>query len=384
MSCSRASALRPRSPSPLCSSCSAAGGAPAARPGRRRARLRRADVRRPRPRASRASSTSSSSRAAMRVVAERPRARGAVPRHPLSSSRSGGEQGLLSLAFHPRYAQNHLFYVDYTDANGDTRVVEYRSDGTRADPVARRGSCSSRSSRSRTTTAASSRSARTACSTSAWATAAPAATRTTTARPSTTKLAKLWKIDVAHAGRAAGARRVRPAQPVALLVRPRERRPLHRRRRPGDVGGDRLRPARPSSAAANFGWAVYEGRAPYDRSTDARPARARTSGRSRSTRTRSAARSPAASSTAGRPSDLVGRYFYGDYCSGTVWSLKVVKGRATGAAARAVHDPGADVVRRGRPRRALRGLRARPALPDRGLAGARDAGPAARPAPRAA
>ena len=25
----------------------------------------------------------------------------------------------------------------------------------------------------------------------------------------------------------------------------------------------------------------------------------------------------------------VGRYFYGDYCTGTVWSLKVVNGRAT-------------------------------------------------------
>ncbi len=45
---------------------------------------------------------------------------------------SGGEQGLLGLAFHPRYAQNHLFYVNYTDNNGDTRVVEYRSDGQKA------------------------------------------------------------------------------------------------------------------------------------------------------------------------------------------------------------------------------------------------------------
>ena len=26
---------------------------------------------------------------------------------------------------------------------------------------------------------------------------------------------------------------------------------------------------------------------------------------------------------------FVGRYFYGDYCSGTVWSLKVVKGKVT-------------------------------------------------------
>jgi glucose/arabinose dehydrogenase len=38
-----------------------------------------------------------------------------------------GEQGLLSMAFHPKYATNHLFYVDYTDNQGDTRVVEYRA-----------------------------------------------------------------------------------------------------------------------------------------------------------------------------------------------------------------------------------------------------------------
>jgi len=41
--------------------------------------------------------------------------------------RSGGEQGLLSMAFHPAYARNHRFYVNYTDRNGDTRVVEFRS-----------------------------------------------------------------------------------------------------------------------------------------------------------------------------------------------------------------------------------------------------------------
>ena len=47
---------------------------------------------------------------------------------------AGGEQGLLSVAFHPAYEKNRRFYVDYTDVNGDTRVVEYRSDGTRALP----------------------------------------------------------------------------------------------------------------------------------------------------------------------------------------------------------------------------------------------------------
>ena len=45
---------------------------------------------------------------------------------------SGGEQGLLSMAFDPGYAKNHRFYVDYTDQNGDTRVVRYLSNGTTA------------------------------------------------------------------------------------------------------------------------------------------------------------------------------------------------------------------------------------------------------------
>jgi glucose/arabinose dehydrogenase len=37
-----------------------------------------------------------------------------------------GEQGLLGLAFAPDYSTSGRFYVDYTDVNGDTRVVEYR------------------------------------------------------------------------------------------------------------------------------------------------------------------------------------------------------------------------------------------------------------------
>src|SRR5689334_13523962 len=38
---------------------------------------------------------------------------------------SGGERGLLSVAFHPRYAQNGFFYVNYTDLNGNTVVARY-------------------------------------------------------------------------------------------------------------------------------------------------------------------------------------------------------------------------------------------------------------------
>jgi len=39
---------------------------------------------------------------------------------------TGGEQGLLGLAFHPDYATNGIFVVDYTDRSGDTRVASYR------------------------------------------------------------------------------------------------------------------------------------------------------------------------------------------------------------------------------------------------------------------
>ena len=38
-----------------------------------------------------------------------------------------GERGLLSLAFDPGYAQNHEFYVDYSDLNGDSHVAELTS-----------------------------------------------------------------------------------------------------------------------------------------------------------------------------------------------------------------------------------------------------------------
>ena len=50
---------------------------------------------------------------------------------------SGGERGLLSIAFHPQYTTNGFFYVNYTDGNGDTVVERYKvsSDANRADPT---------------------------------------------------------------------------------------------------------------------------------------------------------------------------------------------------------------------------------------------------------
>jgi glucose/arabinose dehydrogenase len=53
---------------------------------------------------------------------------------------SGGERGLLSIAFHPRFRANGRVFVNYTDRDGHTNVVEFRADtaATRADPASAR------------------------------------------------------------------------------------------------------------------------------------------------------------------------------------------------------------------------------------------------------
>ncbi len=52
---------------------------------------------------------------------------------------SGGERGLLGLAFHPQYATNRRFYVNYTDPGGDTNISEFRAaSADAADPGSER------------------------------------------------------------------------------------------------------------------------------------------------------------------------------------------------------------------------------------------------------
>ena len=53
---------------------------------------------------------------------------------------TGGERGLLSMAFAPDYATSGRFYIYFTAPGGDIRIEEYRrsSDADRADPASRR------------------------------------------------------------------------------------------------------------------------------------------------------------------------------------------------------------------------------------------------------
>lgn len=42
---------------------------------------------------------------------------------------NSNEQGLLGLAFHPNYQENGLFFINYTDVNGNTNIARYRVSG---------------------------------------------------------------------------------------------------------------------------------------------------------------------------------------------------------------------------------------------------------------
>ncbi len=68
----------------------------------------------------------------MRVVG-----RGGVRERPFlditDRVRSGGERGLLSVAFPPDYATTRRFYVYYTDSEGDIRIEEYRRSASSRD-----------------------------------------------------------------------------------------------------------------------------------------------------------------------------------------------------------------------------------------------------------
>ena len=70
---------------------------------------------------------------------------GALLKEPVLDLRAqvsrANEQGLLGLAFHPKFAENRKFYVNFTDKAGNTRVREYKlpkDSPEKADPASGR------------------------------------------------------------------------------------------------------------------------------------------------------------------------------------------------------------------------------------------------------
>jgi len=235
------------------------------------------------------------------------------------------EQGLLSMAFHPSYAKDRRFYVNYTDREGDTRVVEFRSDGKRA--------------------------------------------RLSTAR-------QLLFVDQPFSNHNGGQLQFGPdgklyvgmgdggsgGDPQGNGQNPRSRLAKLLRTNPlslnweivgyglrnpwrfsfdrktgdlyiGDVGQNAREEIDYRAAGAppaNFGWARYEGTRTYDADTDLDPPTPVVfpifeygHGEGCSVTGGYAYRGKAVPAA-------VGRYFFGDYCSGTVWSLRVAGGKAVG------------------------------------------------------
>ena len=229
---------------------------------------------------------------------------------------SGGEQGLLSMAFAPDYASSGRFYVYFTDGDGDQRVVEYRrASANRADPGSARLVLAMPDSESNHNGGLLlfGPGGHLYIGTGDGGGAGDRHGARGNAQNLGSLLGKILRIDPRPSGgrgllgaalepvrrplrRARRDLRLRAAQPVALLVRPPQRRPLDRRRRPERGRGDRLRALRPRQ---ELRLAPVRGPPPLRRPASPRPA---TCGRCSSASTATAtARSPAASSSATAP-----------------------------------------------------------------------------------
>jgi glucose/arabinose dehydrogenase len=240
---------------------------------------------------------------------------------------SGGEQGLLGLAFSPNYGSNHRFYVDYTDRQGNTRVVEFRSRNGRGikssarqllfvrQPYANHNGGELQFDRNGLLYVG-------------MGDGGSAGDPGNRAQNPRQRLGKLLRINPLRRG----AR----WQMVALGLRNPWRFSFDRANGDlyiGDVGQGNweeidYRAAASIGRLANYGWRTFEGRARFS-NTALGPGQlvapvfvyshadsncSVTGGYVYRGRTVTAA---------------VGRYFFGDYCSGTVWSLRIDNGQAT-------------------------------------------------------
>jgi glucose/arabinose dehydrogenase len=239
---------------------------------------------------------------------------------------SGGEQGLLSVAFHPRYRQNRRFYVNYTDNNGHTRVVEYRSNGTRALPGTARQLLFVRQPY------ANHNGGQVVFGPDGYlyvgmGDGGSGGDPENRAQNLADRLGKLLRLNV--------NRRGATWEIVGYGLRNPWRVAFDRANGDlyiGDVGQGNWEEIdylpRRSPGLENYGWDVYEGNAIYERKTPnpagrlVAPVHVYSHGQGCSVTGGFVYRGRAIPS-------LRGRYIYGDFCSGTIWTLRISGGRAT-------------------------------------------------------
>ena len=240
--------------------------------------------------------------------------------------RAGGEQGLLGLAFHPRYAANKRFYVNYTDRSGHTNVVEYRSNGTSALPGTARRVFFVRQPYANHNGGgvAFGPDGKLYVATGDGGSGGDPENR---AQDMRSLLGKMIRIDVDQRG-------AKP-QIVALGLRNPWRYSFDRLTGDltiADVGQSSLEEInhtpRGTTGLLNYGWDVYEGRAKFE-DKPLGPGTLRQP-------VLQYGRSEGCSVTGGLvyrgkgAKAAYGRYFYGDYCTGNIWSAKLSGSGATG------------------------------------------------------
>lgn len=238
--------------------------------------------------------------------------------------RAGGEQGLLGLAFAPDYETSRQFVVDYTDRNGDTRVVRYRSGAARALPASAKQLLFVKQPYANHNGGMVTY-GRDGLVYVGMGDGGSGGDPENRAQNPASLLGKILRLDPARPG----------AKPVtvALGVRNPWRFSFDRANGDlwiGDVGQGSIEEvdhvAWPWRGQLNFGWDVFEGRASFE---------SKALGRGRLV-------NPVAQYTHRQGCSITGgyvyrgsavpaatgRYFYGDFCQGTVWSLKLAGGSA--------------------------------------------------------
>lgn len=253
----------------------------------------------------------------------------------------GTERGMLGIAFHPRFRQNRRLFVSYTDRRGWVRVAEFRAAGNRTQKGSARQVMAVRHP-GRIHNGGHLAFGPDGFLYVSVGDAGPAGDPRNHAQRLNTRLGKILRIDVDHLA-STGPRRytIPPTNPFANTTgaRPeifhwglrnpwrfsfdRERGDLWI----GDVGQNLIEEIDFVPAGAppglNFGWNRFEGRRPF------RPRRVTDLGRDRMVRpvTQYLHGDKGCSVTGGyvyrgrRIPALVGRYVFGDYCSGRLWMM---------------------------------------------------------------
>jgi glucose/arabinose dehydrogenase len=233
------------------------------------------------------------------------------------------EQGLLSVAFHPSYGKNHRFYVYYTNKTGDIEIDAFRSRGGRAVPSSRRALLVVNHRANDNHDGGQLEFGPDGRLYAGTGDGGSGGDPPNNSQNLSRKLGKLLRLN--------GTR----WQVYAYGLRNPWRFSFDRANGDlyiGDVGEGSweeidYRP-RSASGLANYGWSAYEGLASYKSSrlnhagTLVRPVHVYSHGGGNCSVTGGYVYRGSAVPSAR------GRYFYGDYCTGIMWSLRVSHGRA--------------------------------------------------------